>query len=235
MEKLSLKATQREILRKKVRFLRRQGITPIHVFGSGIESLTLQCDTAQIIHIISRAGLTRPITLTVDKDKEAKTVFIREVQKDVFGKELLHVDLYQVKKGQTIKVDVPIVFVGEAPAMKGKGRIIIRGLDTLSIECLPEKLPNQIEVDLSPLVELDQSLFVKNIILDPEIKVFADPEQMLVKVSEIIVREEVPIKAAAEAVPAEGEAAAEGAPAGEAGAAAPAAGAEAAPPKKEKS
>lgn len=241
MEKLALKATKREVLRKKTRFLRRQGITPIHLFGRSMESLALQCDSAQLSHIIARAGLTRPITLTVDKDKEPKMVFIREIQKDTFSKHLLHVDLYQIRKGETIKVEVPLVFVGEAPAMKGKGRIILRGLDTMSIECLPEKLPPQIEVDLSPLQELDQALYVKNIVLDPDIKVFADPDQLVVKVSEIIVREEVPVKVAVaeEAAPTaeEGAAAAEG-PAAEAGAAKgtpqqPAA--ESAPPRKEKS
>jgi large subunit ribosomal protein L25 len=236
VEKLSLKATKREVMRKKTRFLRRQGIIPIHLFGRNMESLTLQCDAAQITRLISQAGLTRPITLTVEKDKEPKIVFIREIQKDFLGKNLLHVDFYQIKKGETIKVDVPLVLVGEAPAMKGKGRIIIHGLNTLTIECLPEKLPPQIEVDISSLVELDQSLFVKDIILDPDIKVYADPDQMVVKVSEIIVREEVPVKAAvaAEAVAEEGAPAAEGAaPAAEGAKGAPPA-AESAP-KKERS
>ncbi|MCJ7777323.1 MAG: hypothetical protein MUP16_03315, partial [Sedimentisphaerales bacterium] len=91
------------------------------------------------------------------------------------------------------------------------------GINVLNIECLPEKVPPQIEVDISVLAELDQSLHVKDIVLDPEIAVHDDPEQLVVKVSEIIIKieEEKPVveeEAVAEAeAGAEGEAKAEGA------------------------
>ena len=66
-------------------------------------------------------------------------------------------------------VDVPIVLVGEAPAMKGKGRMLSHGIMSLSIECLPENVPPQIEVDISILEEVEQPIHVKDIILDPDI------------------------------------------------------------------
>ena len=124
-----------------------------------------------------------------------------------------------------MSLDVPIVLVGEAPAMKGKGRILSRGTSVLRIECLPEKIPPQIEVDISVLAELGQSLHIKDIILDSDIAVHDDPELLVVKVSEIIIKveEEKPVvEEAAEAeAGAEGEVKAEGAagkPAAEAGA-----------------
>jgi large subunit ribosomal protein L25 len=104
-------------------------------------------------------------------------------------------------------MDVPIVLVGEAPAMKGKGRILVHGINELSIECLPEKVPPQIEVNISGLMELEQALHVKDIILDPEISIKDDPEQLVVKVSEVIIKIEEEVKPAVEAVAAEGEAA----------------------------
>ncbi len=122
-------------------------------------------------------------------------------------------------------MDVPIVLVGEAPALKGKGRIISRGTTALKLECLPEKVPPQIEVDISILTELDQSIYIKDIHLDPDILVHDDPELLVVKISEIIIKieEEKPVvEAVAEGeIPAEGEEGAEGAaetPEGEAGA-----------------
>jgi large subunit ribosomal protein L25 len=120
-------------------------------------------------------------------------------------RQLMHVDFFQVRKGEKMTMDVPIVLVGEAPAMKGKGRILSHGINVLSIECLPEKVPPQIDVDISVLTELDQSLHVKDIVLDPEIEVKDDPEQMVVKVTEIIIKIEEEAKPAAEAVAAEGE------------------------------
>jgi len=190
MEGLTLQASTREILGKKTRFLRRQGTTPTHLFGHGLESLALQCDTAKLQRLIARAGMTRLIALDVEGDKQPRSVFIREIQRDACNGELLHVDFYQVRRTEKIKVDVPIILVGEAPAMKEKGRILTHSLTSLSIECLPDKLPPQIEVDLSPLGEVGQGIYVRDIALGPDITVMTDPDQMVVKVSEVRVEVE---------------------------------------------
>jgi large subunit ribosomal protein L25 len=232
MQELKIKATKREVLGKKSRFLRKQGITPAHLFGHSLESLAIQCDTNELLNVVAHAGTTRLISLKLDGDKEAKNVFVREIQKDFLGRELLHVDFFQVRKGEKMTMDVPIVLVGDAPAMKGKGRVMIHGLNLLSIECLPEKVPPQIEVDVTVLLELDQSIYVKDIKLDADIKVHNEPGQLVAKVSELTVKAEEEAKPAAaegaEGAVAEGEAAAEGAApaaeAGKAGAKAPEAG-----------
>ena len=214
MDELILIATKRDVLGKKNRFLRRQGITPTHIFGHNIESQALQCDTTQLKRIIANAGTTRIISLKIDGEKQSKSVFIREIQRDTVSKQLLHVDFYQVKRGEKIAVDVPIVLVGEAPAMKAKGRMLAYGITSLSIECLPENVPPQIEVDVNVLEELDQAIHVKDIVFDPDITVHADPEQLVVKVAEAVVKiEEVEVVAEEEeAVETEVEAPAEGAP-----------------------
>jgi large subunit ribosomal protein L25 len=190
MDGLTLSASKRDVIGKKNRFLRRRGITPAHLFGHNLESLSLQCDTDELKRIIAHAGETRLINLKVQGEKVPKSVFVREIQRDALGKQLLHVDFYQVRKGEKTTMDVPIVLVGEAPAMKGKGRMLSRGITELSIECLPDKVPPQIEVDISNLVELEQAIQVKDIILDPDIDVQVDPEQMVVKVTEIAIEVE---------------------------------------------
>ncbi|MFC1913771.1 50S ribosomal protein L25 [Chloroflexota bacterium] len=218
MDDLKLEATKREILGKKTRFLRRQGITPAHLFGHGIESQALQCDSVQLQKIIARAGMSKVINLKVDDDKNPKSIFIREIQRDAVSKQLLHVDFYQVKKGEKIRVDMPIIIAGEAPALKTKGRMLAHGITTLSIESLPEKLPSKIEVDISSLEEIEQAIHVKDIILDPDVTVHDDPEQMIVKISAAFVKveEEVTVTEEAEEVAAGEEvAAAAGAPAEE--------------------
>ncbi len=108
-------------------------------------------------------------------------------------------------------VDVPIVLVGEAPAMKGKGRMLAHSITSLNVACLPDKVPPQIEVDVGILEEVEQAIHVKDIVLDPDITVNTDPEQLVVKVTEAVVKvEEVEeVVAEEEAVKAEGEAPAE--------------------------
>jgi len=190
MEVLTLLTSKREILGKKTRFLRRQGITPTHLFGHGLESLSLQCDTAKLQRIMAQAGRTRPISLEIEGDKQPRSVFIREIQRAEPGGQLLHVDFYQVRKTEKIRVDVPIVLFSEAPAMKEKGRILTRGVTSLSIECLPDKLPPQVEVELSSLEELEQAIYVRDILLSPDITNFTGPDQLVVKVSEVHVEKE---------------------------------------------
>lgn len=202
MEDLTLPATIRSLLGKKTRFLRRQGITPVHLFGHGLKSQALQCHTPELQRIIAQAGATRLIRLEIEGDKRPRAVFIREIQRDALNGQPLHVDFYQVKKTEKIRVDIPIALVGEAPAMKEKGRSLTRGVTSLSIECLPDEVPPQIGVDLSHLEEVEQAIYVRDIILSPDITVTIDPDQLVVKVSEarVEVEEVVEEKVVAEEV-----------------------------------
>ena len=212
MEQIELHAVRRDVLGKKVRFLRRQGVTPVHVFGHGIESLALQCDTANLQRVLTRSGQTRVINLKIDDEKSPRTVMAREVQQDVLKGSLLHVDFYQVKMTEVIEVEVPIVLVGEAPALKNKENMLAQELNTLSVQCLPATIPDSIEVDVSSLAEPDEAIRVRDIIPGEGITILNDPEVMLARITaqrEII--EEVPeavevAEEEAEAVEAEEEA-----------------------------
>ncbi len=183
MEKIELLATTREILGKKVSFLRHQGITPVHLFGHNVESLALQCDTAPLQRVLAQTGKTRLISLKLDKAKKPRNVVVREVQREPRTGELLHVDFYQVSMKEEIRVEVPIVPVGEAPALKSKNNSIMQELDSLIIECLPDEIPNSVELDISSLSEAEQAIHVKDIRLDEGITVLNNPEQLVVKIS----------------------------------------------------
>jgi len=96
MEQIELQATTREMFGKKVRFLRRQGVIPIHLFGHNVESVALQCDAAQLQQVLAQAGKTRLINLKLDRAKRPRNVVVREVQRDLRTGGLLHVDFYQL-------------------------------------------------------------------------------------------------------------------------------------------
>lgn len=186
MENLTLRVSNRDVLGKKTRFLRREGITPVHLFGHNLNSLALQCDTVQLQQLIAQAGMTKLINLEIEPEKQPKSVFIREIQRQPSTGALIHVDFYQIRKSEKIKVEVPIVLTGEAPAMKLKGRSLMQTLNNLSIECLPDKLPPQIEVDLSPLEEANQAIHVRDITLGSGITINTDPDQLVVKITEAV-------------------------------------------------
>jgi large subunit ribosomal protein L25 len=199
----SLKVDKREVTGKKTRFLRRQGLTPVHVFGHGIESLPLQCQTDELMHTIARKGTTRLLDITVKGEKETRSVFIREIQRDMISGDLLHVDFYQVNKSEKIRLAVPIVLTGEAPVLKLKNNIIEQIMTELEVECLPGNLPPQIEVDLSGLVEINQAIHVRDLKLKDGVAVTAPPDQIVVKASAIAEEKEAAAPVVAEAAAAE--------------------------------
>ena len=210
MDKIELKVTKREVLGKKVKHLRRQGITPVHLFGHGIESLALQCNTGELERVLGQAGQTRLISLKLAKEKKPRTAVVREFDRDWRKGELVHVDFYQVKMEEKIKLEVPVVLVGEAPALKSKAHMLEHELGTLTVECLPAKIPTSLEVDISSLTELEQAIRVKDIPLDKGITVLNDPELVVAKISlrpVEKVEEKVVEEVAEEAVEAPGEAA----------------------------
>ena len=200
MDKIELKVTKRDILGKKVRFLRRQGVTPVHLFGHGIESMALQCDTAELRQVLAKAGEAKLIDVKLSSEKRPRSVLVREIQVDLPRRELLHVDFYQVRMEEAIKVEVPITLIGEAPALKARENTLVQELDTLTVECLPANIPASIELDISSLTEAGQVLRVKDIELEKGVTVLNDPEVVAAMISVQRVEEVVAEKVVAEEV-----------------------------------
>ncbi len=197
MRRLELEVSKREIKGKKVRFLRRGGLIPCNIYGHGVDSLPVQVDVRGLSHLLSRAGGTDLISIKMDGAVSPAKVLIRDVQRNPLTGDPIHVDFYQVRMTEKLKAEVPLVFIGEAPAMKLKNVSLLHSLTSLQIEALPDDLPHNIEVDISGLAEADQALHVKDIKVGSKITVLTDAEQMVIKVAEMRkVVEEAPAVAA---------------------------------------
>jgi len=186
MVQIELRATTRDILGKKVRFLRREGIIPVHLIGPGIESLSLQCDAEELRSVVAQAGKSNLIKLKLDKEKKSRNVLVREIQRDVLEGSLLHVDLYQARMADKVKVEIPITLIGEAPALKSKSCILTRGLNNLTVECLLDDIPPSIEIDLGTLTEAEQAIHVSDIKLDEKVAVLDDPDKIVAKINTLL-------------------------------------------------
>ncbi len=202
MEQIELSAATRDILGKKVRFLRRQGLTPANLYGRNVKSTALQVDTTQLKHTLAKAGKSSLVALKVDSAKRPKMVIIRDIQREPLTGGLLHVDLYQVKMEERIKIEVSLLFVGEASAIRDRGGILVQNMTSVEVECLPANMPHNIEVDLSVLKELDQAVHVKDLSVDEGVTILTDPEQSIIQIA----RSKVEVEIAAELMAAEAEA-----------------------------
>lgn len=216
MANLVLQATERKVLGKKVKKLRKEGLVPGNVYGKKIKSKAISMDAKEFAKVYKEAGETSLIDLQLGKTKNA--VLVRNIQQDPIEGLVLHVDFQQVDLKEKITAEVPVVLVGESPAEKQSLGTVVQHLDTIEVEALPADLPENFEIDKSQLAEVDQAVLVKDLKVDTKkVEIKANPEEIVVKVEPPKKEEEVaPAPAAteetpAEGAPAEGEAPKEGA------------------------
>lgn len=181
---MELNVQSRKITGKQVKTLRRQGITPLHLYGHGIASLELQASTGEVQKAISRVGTTSLLGMIIDDATKPINVVIREIQRNPMGGQLQHVDFYQVRMEEKIKMEVSIHLTGEAPALKNSDNQLIQELETLDIECLPANIPAHMTVDIGPLTETGKELFVKDVKPVADVVILNNPEQLVVKIAE---------------------------------------------------
>ena len=190
MEKIELQAEPRTVIGKQVRRLRREGWVPAILYGPGVENRPLQIRAREAEEALERAGTSHLISLHIAGEKKPVQVLVRDYQRDVIHRNLLHLDLYQVQMTKVVTVDVPLVLVGESPAVERGEAVLIQARETLEIECLPSDLIDAIEVDLAQLTEPEQQITVADLAIPANIRVLADPDEPVVLTSPTWVPEE---------------------------------------------
>lgn len=179
MSNTELRAEPRSVVGKKVRFLRRQGLVPANVYGQS-SSTPVQVPAKDLELTIRRAGRTQLIDLAVGSEKT--TVLLKEWQRHPFKGDLLHVDFFRVAMTQTMRLDVPLRLVGEAPAVKLTGGTPFQSQSTVSVECLPANIPEAVEVDVSGLTENDASIFVRDLTAPAGVTILTDGDELIVRI-----------------------------------------------------
>jgi large subunit ribosomal protein L25 len=200
MEEITLTAQPREVLGKQVRQMRRAGLIPAVVYGHRTAPQSLQIDEKELRTLLQHAGANQLIKLQIGDAVEPRMVLVRGVQREPIKRRLLHVDLFEVVMTETIHAAIPIFLVGFSPIVKRGDALLHHGLEQIEVECLPGDLIPHIEVDLSPLAQLNQEVKVRDLKLGDKINVLSSLDDVVVRV--IAIHEEK----VEEAVPAaEGE------------------------------
>lgn len=194
-----LKTQKRDVLGKKTRLLRREGLVPAEVYGHGIENLHVMVPLKEFVSLYHTAGSHTIITLTTGTDKIPAV--IAEVSRDPLSDEILAVDFHAIKKGEKVHAKVPVIFSGIAPAVKA-GFVVVEVVREIEIEALPEDLLHKIEVPVEKLEKPGDSVAVKDLSIPSSIKLHIPTDAVLATVREHV-KEAVVVPAPA-AVPAEG-------------------------------
>lgn len=188
-DRVEIAAQPRIVFGKKVRFLRRQGWTPANVFGHHFDSMAVQLRTRELEHLLAHAPRNALLSLVVDGHQE--TVLIRVVHRKPTSTDLYHIDFYRVSMTERLRAEVPIVLTGESPAASMEDATILQAIDALHVECLPGDLPTQIEVDLSRLEHVDDSIYVRDLALPSGVTTPVPEDELVVKALAPRVEEQV--------------------------------------------
>jgi len=200
MKRLALAVEKRKILGKNVKKLRREDILPANIYGKDIKSLSVQVPYKEFEKVYKEARETGLVDIKVDG--EVKPSLIHNLQQDYYNHKILHVDFFQVNLKEKVKATVPVVVVGEAGAVADKLGLLLQPLSQVEIEALPTDLPEKIEVNVEHLAAVNDQIAVKDIKAPSGVTILTGPEQVLVKIGELISKE-AQEQAAAEAAAAE--------------------------------
>jgi large subunit ribosomal protein L25 len=201
---MELKADKRETTGKATRRLRRHGKLPAVVYGQRAAT-SVELDTHDFERVYARSGRTQLIDLVVDSGRPSK-VLVKEVQVSPRYNTLLHVDFHEVSLRERLQVDVPVSVTGEAEPVRAGEADVLQVLHSVRVECVPTKIPEVIEVDISGLPEVDAAVRLSDLRLAEGVTVVGDPDDVIVKLAARRVAaevEEAPAAEEAAAVPAE--------------------------------
>lgn len=179
----TLDVQERTILGKKVKRLRKEGIVPLTVYGSNVGPLSLQAKYRALEVALMKAGGTSLIDLNIEGGN-THSVLAREVQRDVLKGTILHVDFFAIDAKVAIRADIPVNLVGQSPVVAAREGILLTGTNTVTIETLPGKLMDSIDVDLSKLTEIGDAITVADLDLGDGIIIINEPDEMLARVSQ---------------------------------------------------
>jgi large subunit ribosomal protein L25 len=213
---IELRAAVRSELGRQARSLRKHGLVPGAVYRHGRDTLHLTLDADAFARVYRRAGTARPVDLMVEAIPPMQ-VLVHKVERHPITGHLRHVVLLELRMSEKVTVEIPVRFLGEAPAVADHGATILTQCEHLRVSALPGDLPSHVDADLSVLRAAHDTLRVGDLAFPPNITVLNDSDEVVATAVPPVKRAE-PEGAVPEAGPSEPEriGAAEGS--GEAGA-----------------
>jgi large subunit ribosomal protein L25 len=196
--------SREEFGKNAARRLRRSGRIPAVVYGGGGPSLAVAIDPQPISKLMhSTAGHNALFTLDV-KGKVPARVMLRDWTADPITGRLLHVDLVRIAKDEMLRIRVPIHLLGEPKGVKVQGGILEFVTREVEIECLPDDIPERVDVDVTEMT-LGRNLRASELPLGDKVKLVTEPTRVVAHVVALRAEEEKPAEAVEAAAPAEPE------------------------------
>jgi len=196
MAEVTLEVERRETTGKEVaKKLRREGRVPAVVYGAHREPVAITVDRKAVSELIQKGehGIRSVFLLKMSGTDQQRHAMIKEVTIDPISRKMMHIDFVRVLMDEKVRVTIPVHPNGTAIGVK-EGGLLDWQVREIHIECLPNAIPDSIEVDVSALGVHDY-LRVKDLTVGEGVKVLDDPERVVVGVT--VARAEVVAEPAA--------------------------------------
>jgi len=167
-----LDAVKRELTGKKVKTLRNDGQLPAVIYGAGIEPTPIVLNRLVATRMLR--GVSASTLVRIDLDGAEHTTIVRERQYDRIKREMIHVDFLAVAMNVLLKANVPIRLVGVSPAVADFNAMIFAMTESLEVEALPRNMPEEIEIDISVLKSLGDTLTLADLEMGADVNIL-DP------------------------------------------------------------
>jgi len=180
VKKTVLAATVRTVFGKKNKNLRKEGLLPANIYGTNFPSQAISVNYIEFKRMFRMVGETGIVYIKTEKD-EIPTL-ITSIQRDPLEGLVLHADFRKVDLTKKIEAVVPLTFVGVAPAANAGG-VVLTQTDKVTVEALPQDIPNHIEIDLSVLKEIGAEIKVSDIPVHAGYTIKTEGSKVLVSVA----------------------------------------------------
>jgi large subunit ribosomal protein L25 len=207
MDNVALPAsTRNETGKGPARRLRASGKVPAIFYGKKSDPIKFAVDAHELGKLLEQAGSNPLFDLQISGDGKVlrRTAMLKERQVNPVDGAILHLDFLEVFMDEAVEVAVPLEFVGKCVGVE-RGGIFQSGARDLRVSCLPQNLPNLIEVDIS-LLDVGHAIHAKDLPIPAGVTLLTEPDQTIATV--------ISPKRGELAEVEEGEAAAEGAATG---------------------
>lgn len=179
-ERIPLKVTIRQIKGKQVKNLRTANQLPAVIYGKDQESQLITLDKSEFSKVIAQTGETGLIE--VDTGKAKIPCIVRDQQVSPVKNNVLHVDFFAVDLKEKIEADIPLIFIGQSPAIVDEDGTLIEVKSEIHVEALPTDLVHEIEVDITNLKTFEDALTIADIKVPTGITILDSLEDTIAKV-----------------------------------------------------
>lgn len=178
MAEFTLQVKVREQAGKGLHKSRKLGLIPSVMYGHGAATEMFWVQYLDFSRLYKQAGESSIIEI-VPEDGKAMNVIINDTQFDPLTNRFTHIDFFKVRMDEKLEAHIPLEFIGEAPAVREMGGILVKPVEEIPVKCLPKDLPHSFIIDLSSLKTFENHIQIKDIKISAGVEILAEPDMVI--------------------------------------------------------